>query len=46
MSDYAIDDLVWQPVSGIDLKQRLERLLEFQWERAAAEESLHLAEGC
>jgi len=32
MSDYAIDDLVWQPISGFDLKRRLERLLNFQRE--------------
>lgn len=30
MSNYAIDDLVWQPVSAGFLQQRLERLLEFQ----------------
>lgn len=46
MSDSAIDDLVWQPVSGIDLKRRLERLLEFQREPAVAEESFPFAEGC
>jgi DNA-binding response OmpR family regulator len=30
MSNYAIDDLVWQPVSASLLQQRLERLLKFQ----------------
>lgn len=32
MSNYAIDDLVWQPISGFDLKRRLERLLSWQRE--------------
>lgn len=30
MSNYMIDDLVWQPISASVLQQRLERLLEFQ----------------
>ncbi len=30
MSEYSIDDLVWQPVSATHLQQRLECLLSFQ----------------
>jgi CheY-like chemotaxis protein len=38
MSDYAIDDLVWQPVSAAFLHQRLERLLEFSRQTQLKEE--------
>lgn len=46
MSDYAIDDLVWQPISGLDLKRRLERLLELERRFVSQPAPVHIAEGC
>lgn len=46
MSDYAIDDLVWQPILGLDLKQRLERLLDREQMFATQAAPMHFAEGC
>lgn len=46
MSDYAIDDLVWQPISSLDLKRRLERLLDLERTFATQAAPVHFAEGC
>lgn len=46
MSDYAIDDLVWQPISGLDLKRRLERLLDLERTFARQATPMHCPEGC
>lgn len=46
MSDYAIDDLVWQPISSLDLKRRLERLLDLERTFANQAAPVHFAEGC
>lgn len=46
MSDYAIDDLVWQPISAVALQRRLERLLELRQESVAEWAVTNVSEGC
>lgn len=42
MSDYAIDDLVWQPISASALQQRLESLCEFRGDITHRREVTHV----
>lgn len=42
MSDFAIDDLVWQPISAAALQRRLESLCEFRGEIARRREVAHI----
>lgn len=46
MSDYAIDDLVWQPISAAALQRRLERLLELRQEFVTELAVTDLSDGC
>lgn len=46
MSNYAIDDLVWQPASAAVLQRRLERMLSLQRKFAEQPAPVHFAEGC
>lgn len=45
MSDYAIDDLIWQPTSATELKRRLDRLLELERRIASQRALVPIAEG-
>lgn len=44
MSDYEIDDLVWQPISAVALQRRLERLLELQRESVVQQAVANVSE--
>lgn len=44
MSDYSIDDLVWQPISAPALQRRLESLCEFRGKIARRREVAHIVD--
>ena len=46
ISDYSIDDLIWQPTTSRELMQRLDGLLELQRQDVAQPVLVCMEEGC